>query len=94
MKVLRIKEEIDLRELEKYGFEYSETLDSWFLKRGIDNGLGLLTYSCIHIHKDYREICCGMYINCNEYHDTVRDFELDKVIYRLTVAGMVEEVEV
>lgn len=91
--MLRIKKEIDLKELEKFGFKYNKEFDCWDYKRNYDELNGLKTFNIIHIYSQEREIYCSMYIGCNEAHDTTREINIDKVIFNLTQAGLVEKVE-
>ena len=91
--MLRIKKEIDLKELEKFGFKYNKEFDYWGYKRNCDEWNGLKTFNIIHIYSQEREIYCSMYIGCNEAHDTTRTINIDNVIFNLTQAGLVEKVE-
>lgn len=90
--MLRIKDSVNLNELEKFGFKYNEEFDCWDYKRNIDDFGGLKTFCMIHIYCQEREIYCSMYIGCNEPHDTTRNINVDNVIFNLTQAGFVEMV--
>lgn len=91
--MLRIKKKIDLKELEKFGFEYNESFDCWDYKSNFDGYVGLTTYNMIHIYSQEREIYCSMYIGCNERHDTTREIDIDDILFDLIEAGFVEKTE-
>ena len=83
--MLRIKKEVDLKELEKFGFEYDEDNNYYFY-------YGFTRPSCnseirIYVDKKDRVITTGfdMYVAEDKIHDK---------IYDLIIAGYVEKVEV
>lgn len=90
--MLKIKESVDLKELEKFGFTYNKDFDCWEYKRNFDNFNGLRTFCMVHIYQE-REIYCSMYIGCNEPHDTTREINIYDVLFNLIQAGLVEKVE-
>ena len=90
--MLKIKDNIDLKELEKFGFVYNGYLDCWDFKSNFEENAGLTTYNMIHIFLQEREIYCSMYIGCNERHDTTRGFNIDNILFDLISAGLVERV--
>ena len=90
--MLKIKDNVDLKELEKFGFKYNESFDCWDYKRNFDGYMGLTTYSMIHIYSQERELYCSMYIGCNESHDTTREIDIEDVIFDLIQARLVEKV--
>lgn len=82
--MLKIKNNVDLKELEKFGFEYDEDNNNYFY-------YGFTRANCnseirMYINKDDRIISTGfdMYVHEEKIHDK---------IYDLIQAGLVEKVE-
>lgn len=82
--MLKIKDNLDLKELEKFGFEYDEDNNYYFY-------YGFTRANCnsemrMYINKDDRIITTGfdMYVAEDKIHDK---------IYDLIQAGLVEKVE-
>lgn len=80
--MLKIKDNVDLKELEKFGFKYvsSEYYDYYFLKRYLGND------------EDDR-ICYQIGIDDREIRIVRLDGELDTTLYDLIKADLVEKVE-
>lgn len=81
--MLRIRDDVDLKELEKFGFEYYEDINEWFyygFTRPSDT-----SEIRIIIENDSRNIYPSFDFNVN------LDFIYDK-IYDLIQAGLVEKV--
>ena len=84
--MLKIKENVDLKELEKYGFKYAQTnMDKYFYTYYLDNEFDLTIYEN---DKILRLGYCPI-DDTSSYADTTF---LD-TIYDLIQAGLVEKVE-
>ena len=82
--MLKIKDDVDLKELEKFGFEYDEDNNCYFY-------YGFTRADCkseirIYIYNDTRVIATGF----DEYVDPNKIYNK---IYDLIKAGLVEKVE-
>ena len=86
MKVLRIKEEIDLRELEKYGFEDNESYPNYVYETRTKKG----NYCFIMVEKNTRVIT-GTVRGVESC--TLNGNEIEHFAKSIFEAGMVEEVE-
>ena len=82
--MLKIKDSVDLKELEKFGFEYDEDINCYFY-------YGFTRANCnseirMYIDKKNKTITTGfdMYVHEGKIHDK---------IYDLIEAGLVEKVE-
>jgi hypothetical protein len=98
MKVLRIKDKIDLRELEKYGFCDGYLLIDFDTKLYVKNIKKLLFRIEVVVYKDTREIRIIKWTKRGNFpHYCYRKDEHfkgeEKYIKDLIRAGMVEEVE-
>lgn len=87
MKVLRIKDEIDLRELEKYGFEENESYPNYVYETRTKKG----NYCFIMVDKNTRLIT-GTVKGVGSY--TLNGNEIEHFAKSIFEAEMVEEVEV
>ena len=83
--MLKIKDNVDLKELEKFGFTTQQNVPSW------DYRIKTGKYDYAELSIDYsKEICI---YNTTEYRDAdIPDELLDK-IFDLIQAGLVEKVE-
>lgn len=86
MKSLRIKEEIDLRELEKYDFEENESYPNYVYETRTKRG----NYCFIMVDKNTRVIT-GTVRGVGSY--TLNGNEIEHFAKSIFEAGMVEEVE-
>lgn len=81
--MLKIKDDVDLKELEKFGFFKDYLVDTLVYRKVIKKEIGMLRQECeIIIWKENR--------NIDVY--TTKGL-LDTVIYDLITAGLVEKVE-
>lgn len=80
--MLKIKDNVDLKELEKYGFEYHRML---YIKNTVRYGGNLKENKKIYVEENSRNISMGIGL-----FNT--DIELD-TIYDLIKADLVEKVE-
>lgn len=78
--MLKIKDDIDLKELEKFGFK----IDACY-KDGY--GDAMYSYEFLIISQNTRDLCI-----CTGYDELVGDKELIK-LYDLIQAGLVEKIE-
>lgn len=86
--MLKIIDNVDLKELKKFGFEKAEYPDSYFYyKKNIDYGSDACVAVCCQPQPQDRLLLLDAW-NESEYIDEWAD-----VIYELTNAGLVEKVE-
>ena len=93
--MLKIKDNVDLKELEKFGFEEMEK--SWgiytYIKNdGFDAISDLKTKSIIDVYLSDRSINIYKVIKCDKYHYTTRDVKGIEILFDLISAGLVEKV--
>lgn len=86
MKVLRIKDEIDLRELEKYGYEENESYPNYVYETRTKRN----NYCFIMVDKNTRVIS-GTIVGVEHY--TLTGNQIEQYAKSIFEAGMVEEVE-
>ena len=79
--MLKIKEDIDLKELEKYGFELVKGYNYDFYKKTSNENIELTYY----IDIDFKNVTVSTYDG--------DDVELDNTIYDLIKDGLVEKVD-
>ena len=81
--MLKIKDDVDLKELEKFGFFKDYLVDTLVYRKVIKKEIGMLRQECeIIIWKENR--------NIDVY--TTKGL-LDTVLYDLIIAGLVEKIE-
>lgn len=80
--MLRIKDDVDLKELEKFGFE--DELDRFFYYEFTEPNCN--SELRLYIEKDTRKISTGIDMYCSPY-------KVHNKIYDLIQAGLVEKVE-
>ena len=80
--MLKIKDDVDLKELEKFGFEYIEWNDILRPSFQMENKIATMG-----IDRKNKEIGCTQYLECIEL-DNYQD-----LLYDLIQAGLVEKVE-
>ena len=95
--MLKIIDGVDLKELEKFGFEYRELAENckiytYIRNDGFDGVSDLKTISSIDIFCDSREINAYKFIMCNEKHETSREMKGLEVLFNIIQAGLVEKV--
>lgn len=80
--LLKIRDDVDLKELEKFGFEYDEDNDYWFYYAFTEpNDQSEVRY---YIDNKDRRISVGFDMYVNPYKVLVK-------MYELTKAGLVEK---
>lgn len=80
--MLKIKDNVDLKELEKYGFKYSEVID------------GTYTYHIPSKFEQKKDLHINKYgYIAFELYDHYLGFDIPDVIYDLIKADLVEKVE-
>lgn len=79
--MLKIKDNIDLKELEKFGFEKNENENKW-VEKWIDDTFRI----CVLFHNKYITVDCVSIFDCEW------TLNLD-IIYDLIKADLVEKVE-
>ena len=86
--MLKIKDNIDLKELEKFGFEFS---NSWHMSCWNYSGEDIWTVYSIDIVPSTRELDCKI---CTGDEDcSVNITGLPNILFDLIQAGLVEKVE-
>ena len=96
--MLRIKKEIDLKELEKFGFEFLKidkdlSIYTYNAEDDYSRFSNLKTHSVIDINCKTRIITEYKIIVCDGKHSTTRDMICTDILFDLVQAGYVEKVE-
>lgn len=81
--MLKIKDNVDLKELEKYGFQYCEKAYVKEIKRASDQLFGLGEGKKIYVDGESRNISIGIgYCDTNIELDTIWDLIRDGLVER------------
>lgn len=85
--MLKIKDNVDLKELEKYGFELDGNTYKYFIKKN------KCVYVCIHDRKVVKPELPIIKSRLKAFFTSSKPYQkLSEIIYKLDNAGLVEEV--